>query len=171
MAAVTRGSWAVYWGANNIGTYAPEEATIELNPEQEEYSAITGENIYGAKLYKPAVTLMMLKTDVASLKVMLPQYTVADNGTLSTGETVTGDNGAVDVVQGGCTTTVTPTDLVFISCGAPGVEVRLPDMVPNLEEVTLDQNIMKVSIIFTAQHAATIAQLQFLDEGGTTIVS
>ena len=63
-----------------------------------------------------SVDLTVLSSDVPALATIFPQYFVAKGGTLSTGEEVTSEDGAIDIVAASCDTTASKYDLEITSC-------------------------------------------------------
>src|SRR4051794_25592293 len=116
MGRTIKGPFDVLFGANTLEDI--ESFDFSYSVDTDDVTSVQGRKIrfYGA--HQVTVKLTFLKNDVASLAVALPQYYVPHNGTLSSGETVTANDGAIDLVPGGCDATVTPEDLVIRSCGA-----------------------------------------------------
>src|SRR3954463_2411525 len=109
MGRTIKGPFDVQYGANTLEDI--ESFDFSYSVDTDDVTTVQGRKtrFYGS--HQVTVKLTFLKNDVASLAVVLPQYHVATGQTLSSGETVTAADGAIDLVPGGCDATVDPEDL------------------------------------------------------------
>ena len=90
---------------------------------------------------------------------------MAQGGTLSTGETVTADDGAIDIVAASCDTTNTNYPLDITSCN--GEVTRLVNARTVLSAINLENNQLRtVQVTFRGEPASGQGIIQFFTEGG-----
>jgi len=167
--AIVRGPFNINWGANTL--LSIEEIEVEYEQDTEEYSTVQHQTFELDGPIKASVSLTFLATDVASLAVVVPQYHVANGGTLSTGETVSSADGAIDVLALNCDTSPTYNNLDIISCGNPGEVYRLVNARSKIDSVEFDDKIRKVVVKFIGEPAQNEASIQFFAESGITPIS
>lgn len=146
--------------------------SIDLNYDvaSTDYDTVQGKRRTAFGTHKVEVTITLLDNDIPALAVALPQYFVANGGTLSTGETVNDAQGAIDLVPGGCDVGSETNDLVITSCGNPGNVLRIPDCISQISGIEFDgANVRKVAVTFIGQ--SDDATVQFFQEGAVSIVS
>lgn len=165
--SLVRGPFDIAYGADTLAGI--EDIDISYDVDTDDYNTLQGRVHEIAGAHKVTATATFLESDVASLAVVLPQYFVANGGTLSTGETVNNADGAIDIVPGGCEAVATTTDLVITSCGNPGSVLRLPDCSTEIDTIEIDGKIRKVMVKFKGESDA--ATIQLFAEGAVTIVS
>lgn len=164
--SLVRGPFDLAYGANVLA--GVESLDVSYDVASDDFETLQGQTYEVSGAHKVTVTATFLETDVASLSAVLPQYFVANGGTLSTGETVNDADGAIDLVPGGCDAEVTTTDLVITSCGNPGNVLRIPDCTTEIDSIEVDK-VRKVSVKFKGE--STAATVQMFEEGAVTIVS
>lgn len=164
---LVKGPFELKYGADILDDV--ESIDVNYDVDTEEYDTIQGRRrqISGSHLVE--VTVVFLESDVPALAVVLPQYFVANGATLSTGETVSHADGAIDIVPGGCDTEVTKTDFVVTSCGNPGHVLRVVDCVTEIASMEIDNKVRKVSVVFRGE--SDNATIQMFREGAVSIVS
>lgn len=164
-----KGPFNLKWGANTI--LDVEEISIEHTIASDEFETVQG-NVYeidGA--YKCTATITLLGSDIPSLAAILPQHFVANGEILSTGETVTDTNGAIDIVPGSCDESPTYNDLDIMSCANPANVARIVNARTKIDGVEIDGKVQKVTVKFIGEPAANEATLQFFKFGTIHVVS
>lgn len=167
--ALVKGPFEIKWG----GSLVTDIETIETEFEQdsEDYNTVDGRvyTIEGA--IKAGAVLTLLRSEIAILAALLPQYFVANGGVLSTGETVNQADGAIDLLAASCDTNPVYGNLDIISCGNPGQVYRLVNARTKVETVEFDDKVRKVQIRFIGEPEAGEANVQFFTEGTIAVVS
>lgn len=166
--ALVKGKFALQWGSNVIEDVEEIEVNSERSSDDYETVQQQTRRVYGSRLSD--VGLTVLGNDIAVLAVLLPQYYVAQGEVLSTGETVTNEAGAIDVVPN-CTDAPVYNDLDITSCGDPGETFRLVNAYTELESVEFDGKVRKVMVRFVGEPAADDASIQFFKESGINPIS
>lgn len=169
MGKIVKGPFDLTWGGNTL--LSIEEIEVNFEQESEDYKTVQHQTFQLDGAIKADVTLTLLATDVAALAVVLPQYHVANGGTLSTGETVNEANGAIDVLALNCDAGSTYNDLSIISCENPGQVYRLVNARTKIDSVEFDDKIRKVKVQFVGEPAQGQASIQFFTEGTISVVS
>jgi hypothetical protein len=169
MGKVVRGPFDLKWGSNTL--LSIEEIEVDYDQDSESYKTVQHQTLTIDGAIDTGVTLTLLATDVAALAVVLPQYHVANGGTASTGETVTGTDGIIDVLALNCTQAETYNNLDIISCANPGSVYRLVNARTKLDSVEFDDKIRKVKVKFIGEPAQGAANIQFFAEGTLTPVA
>jgi hypothetical protein len=164
--ALVKGPFEIKYGVDVLAGIESIDFEYEVNTD--DFETIQGNTYEIVKSHKVTVVATFLESDVASLAVVLPQYFVANGGTLSTGETVNDADGAIDIVPGGCDYVATTTDVVITSCGNPGHVVRIPDCETEIDSIEAD-GVIKVSVKFKGM--SSDATVQMFGQGAVSIVS
>jgi hypothetical protein len=167
--AIIRGPFNVKWGANTLLDI--EEIEVEHEIDSEDFETIQGRTIEIDGAYKASVTLTLLASDIAALAVVLPQHYVADAGTMSTGEIVDNEDGAIDVVPHDCDQSLIYNDLEITSCANPGTTLRLVNARTKLEGIDIDNKIQKVMVKFIGEAPSAEATIQWFAAGSLNIPS
>lgn len=163
--ALVRGPFQISWGSNSIIDVS--EVTFNYDQAQNDYETIDGRTLHTAGAITASIELTLLSTDVDVLRVIFPQYYVEKGGTMSTGETVTDDDGAIDIVAASCDTTDTKYPLDIISC--TGDITRLVNAKTQLSGVDLaDNSLRTVTVTFTGEPEQGEGILQFFKQNGIT---
>lgn len=161
MGKLIKGPFQIQWGSNPI--LEVSEVTFNYDVATNDYDTVQGTHYSTEGAITASVAITLLASDIASLAVVLPQYYVAQGGTLSTGETVTAEEGAIDIVAAQCDTTNTAYPLDVTSCN--GETVRLVNARTRLSNVSLDNNAVRtVEITFLGEAPSGQAAIQFLAE-------
>jgi len=170
MSNLVKGNFEIKWGANTL--YDISEVSLDYEQNSNDYETVQGGTYTVEGAIKASVTLTLLKSDVASLAVVLPQYFVANGEQMSSGETVTDEDGAIDVQAASCDTTPTYNDLDVISCGDPGDVFRLKNARTVIDSMEFaDNSVRTVSVRFVGEPAPGVGNIQFFKEGSLSSVS
>ncbi len=168
MAKVVRGPWTLKWGENTITDVT--EIAFNYDPATNDYETVQGDTYQFEGNIASSVDLTLLATDVDALRVLFPQYYVPTGGTLSTGETVTAEDGAIDIVAASCESTDTVYPLDVISCN--GEVTRIPNAKTALSGIDIDGTGAKtVTVSFRKMPGAsgtTYGAVQMFAENGIT---
>lgn len=158
-----RGPFDVEWGVNELR--GVEELDIDTDVDTEDYSNIDWSrfSVEGGTLV--TVTMTFNKADMSLLAAVLPQYFVPMGGTMSTGETVTSADGAIDYALKDCDDNLyNPLDIV--SCGNPGQVLRIPNARTRINGMDNDDKLRKIMVDFIGEPDGGIAAFQIFAQGG-----
>ena len=170
MSNLVKGNFEVKWGANTLLDIS--QISLDYSQNSNDYETIQGNTYTVEGAIKASVTITLLKSDVASMAVVLPQYFVANGETLSSGETVTSADGAIDIKALACDSDPIFNDLDVISCGNPGDVFRLKDARTVIDSMEFaDNSVRTVSVKFIGEPASGVANIQFFKEGAIPVVS
>jgi len=170
MANLVKGNFEIKWGANEL--FDISEISLDFEQNSNDYETVQGQTYTIEGAIKASVSLTLLKSDVESLAVVLPQYYVANGSQLSSGETVTDAAGAIDVKAASCDTAPTYNDLDVISCGDPGDVFRLKNARTIIDSMEFADNAVRtVTVKFVGEPEAGVANIQFFKEGTLSTVS
>lgn len=160
------GPFTLKWGANALEDV--DKITYKYSQASNNYSLVNGQTktFFGAMT--ASVTLEILSTDIATLSQIFPQYYVAKGGKLSTGETVTAETGAIDLVAAKCSNTTLTYPLDVIGCGtSKQPTVRLVNTYTVLSSIDIqNNNLITVSVEFVGQPKYGEGSVQFFTQGG-----
>lgn len=166
---LVKGPHVIDFGADEV--LKVEEIDVAIETDSNDYDTVQGVKYTVDTTMSSVVTLTLLNTDVTSLRVVLPQYFVANSETLSTGEVVNDAQGAIDVIPTGCVSIANLKHLTITSCDETGAQhvMRVPDVSTRIDSVEIDgPGARKVMIQFRAE-GTTMAQ--FFDSGAVTSIS
>lgn len=163
-----RGPFSIQWGQNIIADV--EELNIEHEIASDEVETIQGKTYELDGAYKVSCVLTLLASDIPALAVLLPQHFKANGETLSTGQTVTDADGAIDLVAGN-DANVVKANLDIMSAANPATICRITEARTKIEGVEIDNKIQKVMIKFVGEAGADEATMQFFKENGITPTS
>lgn len=169
MGQLVRGPFDIKWGDNTL--LSIEEISVDYEQDSEDYTTVQHQSIQIDGPIKASVTLTLLASDVAALAVVLPQYHVNNGSVMSTGETVSEANGAIDVVALDCDSSAIYNDLDIISCANPGQVFRLVNARTKLDSIEFDDKVRKVMVQFVGEPAQGDGSIQFFEEGSISVVS
>jgi hypothetical protein len=167
--ALVRGPFNISWGGNTLMNI--EEISVDYEQDSEDYTTVQHQTYQVDGPIKSTVTLTLLASDVPALAVVLPQYHVANGGTMSTGERVNEANGAIDVIARDCGDTPIYNDLDIVSCANPGHVFRLVNARTKLDSLEFDDKIRKIMVQFIGEPASTDGNIQFFKAGTINVVS
>lgn len=170
MSNLVKGNFEIKWGANSLLDIS--EISTDYSQNSNDYETVQGATYTVEGAIKASVTLTLLKSDVASLAVVLPQYFVANGETLSTGETVNSTDGAIDVKAAACDAAPIYNDLDVISCGEPGDVFRLKNARTVIDSLDFaDNSVRTIGIKFVGEPVSGTANIQFFKEGALPAIS
>ena len=89
-----KGPFNLTWRGNTILDVESLDISLDINSEK--YEANSGRVIETEKSTHVFLSFTLLATDIASLAIVLPQFFVPFGEMLSTGEIVSGSDGAID---------------------------------------------------------------------------
>lgn len=167
MGQIMRGPFDFQLGLNVLAEI--ENVDFSYDVDSDDKKTVQGRTVTVYGSHKVTVKAKFLETDVASLAVVVPQYHVANAGTLSSGETVTDAAGAIDLVPGGCGSASLKEDLIISSCGSDGQVLRVMSCITELTGVDMDEKYRTVEVTFTGQSDA--ATIQLFKKGAISLVS
>lgn len=164
--ALVKGPFTLKWGSNTLTNV--KEISTNYDVESSDFKTLDGRTFKIEGAHSASVEVTLLESDVAAIRTILPQYYVAKNAKLSTGQTVNNDAGAIDIVAAKCDTTTTSYDLDIISCN--GQVTRLVNARSALSSTEFEDNVVRtVTVTFTAEPKAGQAALQFFGDGHLTV--
>lgn len=161
---LVKGPFSIKWGVNPILDVT--ELTFNYDVASNDYETVQGTTYTVDGAITASVELTLLKSDVAALATIFPQYHVKQGEKLSTGETVKSEGGAIDIVAASCDTTDTSYNLDIISCA--GDITRLVNAKTSLSGVDIaDNSVRTVTVTFRGEpkeiDGVTSGLVQFLD--------
>lgn len=166
---LVRGPFTLKWGDNTLNDI--EEITIDHSIASDDHETIQGKTYEIDGAFKVTATVKLLATDLAALAILLPQHFVANGGVLSTGETVSNAQGAIDVAPHDCDTSLIYNHLDIISCANPSQTTRIVNARTKLDGITIDNKLQMVSVKFVGEAGADDATVQFFKTGSINVVS
>lgn len=168
--ALVRGPFDLKWGANTLVDVS--EISLEYEQESNDYTTVDNRKYTIDGAINASVNVTFLGSDVAALAAVLPQYHVAQGGTLSTGENVTGIHGAIDVVAASCDSDPVYNDLEVTACGANGQVFRLVNARTKIDSMEFADNAVRtVTVAFVGEPDAGVGNVQFFAENDIAVVS
>lgn len=167
--ALVRGPFDLTWGGNTITEV--ETIAVDYAVDSTDYQTVQHQTFELDGSTKASVTLTLLASDVAALAVVLPQFHVANGGTLSTGEVVNNPGGAIDVAAASCSSDTVYNGLIISSCANPAHVFRLVNARTRLDSIDFDGKIRKVTVKFIGEPEPGEASVQFFLDGTVTGVS
>lgn len=170
MANLVKGNFEIKWGANEL--YDISEISLDYEQNSNDYETVQGGTYTVEGAIRASVTLTLLKSDVESLAVVLPQYYRANGSVMSSGETVTSEDGAIDVQAASCDTAPTYNDLDIVACGDPGDVFRLKNARTVIDSMEFaDNSVRTVTVRFVGEPGPGVGNIQFFKEGSLSTVS
>lgn len=170
MAQLVRGPFTVKWGANTLEDIT--EVSLDYEQETNDYTTIDNRRYTIDGAINASVSVTLLKSDVAALAMVIPQYVVANGGLMSSGETVTSADGAIDVLAASCENDPVYNDLDIIGCGANAEVFRLKNARTRIDSMELaDNSVRTVTVVFVGEPASGEANVQFFKQNGLSVVS
>lgn len=168
--SLVKGPFDLKWGSNTLVDVS--EISLEYEQESNDYTTVDNRRYTIDGAINASVNITFLGSDVAALAAVLPQYHVAQGGTLSTDESVTGVNGAIDVVAASCDSDPVYNDLEITACGTNGQVFRLVNARTKIDSMEFADNAVRtVTVAFIGEPAAGNANVQFFAENDIAVVS
>lgn len=157
--ATLKGPFIVKWGNNTLSSV--QDYSFDYNVDSNDYTTLDGNKTTIEGAISATASIQLLRSDVAALAIVLPQYFVAQGGTMSTGELVANSGGAIDIVAASCNTTPVYNNLDIISCGTNSTVVRLVNARTTIDSIDLqDSTILTFTIKFVGEPASGDAAVQ-----------
>lgn len=157
--ATVKGPFIVKWGANTLSNV--QDYSFDYNVDSNDYTTLDGKKVTYEGAISATASLQLLRSDVAALAVVLPQYFVPQGGTMSTGETVANATGAIDVSAASCNTTPVYNNLDIISCGTNATVVRLVNARTTIDSIDLqDSTVLTFTIKFVGEPVGAAGSVQ-----------
>ena len=165
--ALVKGPFNFKWGANNL--YNVSDISIDYSVDSSDTTTLDGNRYSTQTGMSASVTLTLLDNDIASLATILPQYYVPMGGTLSTGQTVTQSQGAIDIAAASCTTSAVYNQLDIYACGTNAQVLRLPRARTQVDSIDIGDGLRTVAIQFVNEPLAGTGVVQFLQDNETFV--
>lgn len=166
---LVRGPFTLKWGDNVLNDV--EEISIEHEISTDDLETLNGRTYEIDGAYKITATITLLATDLAALAILLPQHFVPNGQVMSTGETVSNAQGAIDVAPHDCDTSLIYNNLDIISCANPSQTTRIVNARTKIDGIDVDNKIQKVMVKFVGEAASDEATVQFFKSGSIHVVS
>lgn len=166
--ALVKGPFTVKWGSNTLTNV--QDYSFDYNVDSNDYTTLDGIKTTIESTISATVSLQLLKSDVAALAVVLPQYYIAQGSTMSTGEVVNNASGAIDIVAASCNTTPVYNPLDIISCGSLATVVRLVNARTTIDSIDLqDSSVLTFTVKFVGEPASGKAAVQVFSSASDSI--
>lgn len=165
--SLIKGPFNFKWGANTLNNVS--EISVDYAVESSDTTTLDGNKYMVQTGISATVTMTLLDNDIASLAMVLPQYYVANGGTLSTGETVANAEGAIDVVAASCDVSDVFNQLDIYACGTNAQVLRLVKARTQIDAIDIGDGLRTVSVMFIGEPAAGEAVVQFLRDDETFV--
>lgn len=165
--SLVKGPFNFKWGANTLNNVS--EVSFDYAVESSDTNTLDGRKYTVQTGLSAMVSLTLLDNDIASLATVLPQFYVAQGGTLSTGETVGEAQGAIDITAASCTTSEVYNQLDIYACGTNAQVVRLVNCRTEIESIDIGDGLRTITVKFIGEPAATEAVVQFLQDDETFV--
>lgn len=161
--SLVKGPFKFKWGENTLSNVS--EASFDYDVETNDTNTLDGNKFTVQTGLSASVTITLLENDIASLATILPQYYVAKGGTLSTGEAVKAEKGAIDIAAASCNTAEVYNNLDVWSCGpaADSQVMRLVHARTQVDSIELSDGLRTVAVKFIGEPASGKAAVQFLN--------
>lgn len=165
MAKLVKGPFSIQWGSNPILDVS--ELGFNYDVATNDYETIQGTTYTVEGAITASVEVTLLASDVASLATIFPQYYVPKGGTLSTGEQVTGLDGAIDIKAAACDSSSSNYNLEITSCN--GEVTRLVNARTSLSGVDFaDNSVRTVTVTFRGEPESGQGIIQFFGDKAIT---
>jgi hypothetical protein len=165
--SLVKGPFNFKWGANSINNVS--EVSFDYTVDTNDTTTLDGNKFTVQTGMGTNVSLTLLDNDIASLAMLLPQFYVPMGGTLSTGETVTQSQGAIDVAAASCTTSDIFNQLDIYACGTNAQVLRIPRARTQIDSVDISDGLRTVTIMFVGEPQSGGAVVQFLQDDETFV--
>lgn len=166
---LVRGPFDITWGGNTITDV--ETIKTDYSVDSKDYQTVQHQTFVLDGAIKATTTITLLASDVPALALVLPQFFVHEGGTLSTGETVTDPDGAIDIAAASCDEGTIYHSLFINSCANPGQVFRLVNARTRVDSIDFDDKVRTVDIIFIGEPLPGEANVQFFKDGTVSGVS
>lgn len=160
--SLVKGPFNFKWGPNTLTNIS--EISVDYSVETSDTSTLDGNKYTTQTGMSATVTLTLLDNDIAALATILPQYYKAQGETLSTGETVSQAQGAIDIVAASCETSDVYNQLDIHACGSNAQVMRLVNARTQVDSIDIGDGLRTVAIMFIGEPASGQAVVQFLQQ-------
>ena len=170
MAKLVRGPYTLKWGENTIEGVT--EISLNYDVATNDYETVQGQTFTVDGAITASVELTLLYSDVDSLRLLFPQYYKEKGETMSTGEEVLADEGAIDIEAAKCGETDVLYPLDILSCN--GEVFRLTNAKTSLSGMDIDGAAARtVTVTFRGMPAdeGAIASVQLFPKDGISTES
>jgi hypothetical protein len=165
--ALVKGPFNFKWGANTLNNVS--DISVDYSVDSNDTTTLDG-NKYSIQTGMGAsVTLTLLDNDIASLATVLPQFYVPMGGVLSTGQTVTQTQGAIDIAAASCTTSDVYNQLDIYACGTNAQVLRIPRSRTQVDSVDVADGLRTIAVQFIGEPLSGKAVIQFLQDDETFV--
>ena len=165
--AIVKGPFDIKWGADTLLDI--EEISFDYSQDSNDFSTLDGRNISIDGNISASATITFLASDLPSLAVVLPQFYVAKGSTLSTGQSVTNDAGAIDIAAASCSTEAVYNNLDVYACGTNAEVLRLVRARTKVDSIDIGDGIRRVSVQFIGEPLQGHGSIQFLVDNETFV--
>lgn len=167
--SLVKGPFKFKWGENELSNIS--EISVDYTVDNSDTTTLDGNNHSVQTSMSATVTLTLLENDVPALATVFPQYYVAKGETLSTGETVNDDDGAIDITAASCNTTEVYDPLDIWSCGpaSDSQVLRLVRARTQIDSVDIADGLRTVSVMFVGEPSGGQAVMQMLNSSETFV--
>lgn len=165
--SLVKGPFNFKWGANNL--YNVSDVSFDYSVDTNDTTTLDGNKYIVQTGMSATVTLTLLDNDIASLATVLPQFYVPMGGTLSTGETVTQAEGAIDIKAASCTTSDVFNQLDIYACGSNAQVARLVRCRTQIDSIDIADGLRTVAVQFIGEPQSGDAVVQFLQDNETFV--
>lgn len=165
--SLVKGPFNFKWGANNINNVT--DISVDYSVDTSDTSTLDGNKYTVQTGMSASVTLTLADNDIASLAMLLPQFYVPMGEQLSTGQTVTNPDGAIDITAASCTTSDVYNPLDIYACGSGAQVMRLVNARTQVDSVDIADGLRTVAVMFIGEPDAGDARVQFLSSDETFV--
>ncbi len=165
--SLVKGPFNFKWGANSL--YNISDISVDYSVDSNDTTTLDGNKYTTQTGMSASVTLTLLDNDIASLATVLPQYYVPMGGVLSTGETVTQAQGAIDIAAASCTTSTVYNQLDIYACGTNAQVMRIPRSRTQVDSVDVADGLRTVAVQFIGEPLSGKGVIQFLQDNETFV--
>ena len=165
--ALVKGPFNFKWGANQLNNVS--EISVDFTVDTSDTTTLDGNKYTTQTGMSATVTLTLLDNDIASLAMVLPQFFVPMGEQLSTGETVTQAQGAIDVTAASCTTSDVYNQLDIYACGTNAQVMRLVRARTQIDSIDVADGLRTVAVVFVGEPQSGDAVVQFLQDNETFV--
>ena len=165
--SLVKGPFNFKWGANTLNNVS--EMSVDYSVESSDTTTLDGNKYMVQTGISATITMTLLDNDIASLATILPQFYVPMGGVLSTGQTVTQAQGAIDVKAAACGTSEVYNQLDIYACGTNAQVLRLVNARTQIDSIDMSDGLRTVAIMFIGEPLAGQAVVQFLRDNETFV--
>jgi hypothetical protein len=169
MAGFRKGPFTIKWRGNTIENI--EEVSTDVSQDTEERTTLGGLKLTFDGPILASATLKIMKSDIPTLAAVFPQFYVPNGGVLSTGETVSHAEGAIDIKALSCDDETVYGPLDIISCGTPAQVARLVNARTKIDTTEFNNYLGTVSVQFLGEPEEGEGNIQFFNQGSIAVVS